>query len=189
MIPPATPPMRPIVLTRSANSGLLDSDPEERFDRLTRLAQEIFDAPIALVSLVDETRQWFKSNQGLSASETSREVSFCGHAILGDDIFVVPDATQDPRFADNPLVAGSPDIRFYAGAPLSTKDGYAIGTLCVIDTVPRDWSQSQSRVLRDLADLVQSELNSARIKNQQKALLALSAITALSNDDHQRTAA
>ncbi len=185
MIAPPLPPDEAERLGALWEMQILDTEPEERFDRLTRLAQEVFDAPIALVSLVDSTRQWFKSSQGLDAKETSREVSFCGHAILDDDIFVVPDATLDPRFADNPLVTGRPDIRFYAGAPLSSTDGHAVGTLCVIDTVAREWSPSQSRALRDLADIVQSELNQARIHNQQRALLALTAVTALSQEDQQ----
>ena len=106
---------------------LLDTPAEERFDRLTRIAQSVFQAPIALVSLVDAQRQWFKSRQGLDATETPRDISFCGHAILGDEVFYIPNALEDPRFADNPLVAGAPDIRFYAGAPLASADGYKLG--------------------------------------------------------------
>ena len=162
---------------------MLDTAPEERFDRLTRLAQDMFHAPIALVTLVDEDRQWFKSNQGLGVGETTRDVAFCAHAILDDQVFVIPDAKADPRFADNPLVTGDPDIRFYAGAPLSTSDGYAVGTLCVIDTEPRDWTDEQSRALRDLANVVEEELNQTRLQNQQRALLALTDVTALTNDD------
>ena len=163
--------------------GMLDTAPEERFDRLTRLAQDMFHAPIALVTLVDEDRQWFKSNQGLGVGETTRDVAFCAHAILDDQVFVIPDAKADPRFADNPLVTGDPDIRFYAGAPLSTSDGHAVGTLCVIDTEPRDWTDEQSRALRDLANVVEEELNQTRLQNQQRALLALTDVTALTNDD------
>jgi PAS domain S-box-containing protein len=165
--------------------GVLDTAPEERFDRLTRLAQDMFQAPIALVTLVDENRQWFKSNLGLGVGETSRDVAFCAHAILDDGVLVVPDATADPRFADNPLVTGDPDIRFYAGAPLATSDGHSVGTLCVIDTEPRDWTAEQSRALRDLANVVEQELNQARLQNQQRALLALAAVTALTEDDQK----
>ena len=114
--------------------GLLDSAPEERFDRLTRLAKRLFNVPIALVTLVDSNRQWFKSCVGLGVSETPRNVSFCGHAILQDELLMVADAKQDERFYDNPLVTGEPKIRFYAGYPLTVPDGNKMGTLCLIDT-------------------------------------------------------
>lgn len=139
--------------------GLLDTVPEERFDRLTRLASQVFNVPIALVSLVDETRQWFKSSQGVSACETGRDISFCGHTILGDDLFIVSNALQDRRFADNPLVTGEPNIRFYAGAPLHSVEGYRLGTLCLIDSQPRTLSPEECSMLRDLADCVERELN------------------------------
>lgn len=137
---------------------ILDTGAEERFDRLARLASRIFDVPIALVSLVDENRQWFKSRVGLEACETSREISFCGHAILDNDIFVVEDASMDERFADNPLVTGDPDIRFYAGCPLRYLDGSKLGTLCLIDRKPRKLSESDRVALRDLAELAENEL-------------------------------
>jgi len=165
--------------------NILDTEAEERFDRITRLAKDVFGTPIALVSLVDESRQWFKSRQGLPAAETPRDVSFCGHAILDDGVLVVPDATKDPRFADNPLVLGDPDIRFYAGAPLKTEGGHAVGTLCVIDTRPRTWTDQQSVALRDLADLVEVELGHAQVRMQQRALIALTRITALQGDDQR----
>jgi len=139
--------------------GLLDSPAEERFDRLTRLAQRLFGVQIALVSLIDAQRQWFKSRQGLDVCETARDISFCGHAILSPDLFVVPDASVDPRFADNPLVLGPPGIRFYAGAPLSSADGYRLGTLCIIDSTPRTFGETERLMLRDLADLVETEIN------------------------------
>jgi diguanylate cyclase (GGDEF)-like protein len=139
--------------------NVLDTPPEERFDRLTRLAQRIFDVPIAVITLVDSNRQWFKSCQGLDATETPRSISFCGHAILGDEVFVIPDAALDPRFADNPLVAGAPHIRFYAGQPLKANNGSRLGTLCILDIKPRQPSQDDLDVLRDLAALVESELN------------------------------
>ncbi|GAC1478181.1 MAG: sensor domain-containing diguanylate cyclase [Acidimicrobiales bacterium] len=138
--------------------GLLDTPAEERFDRITRLAQRLFDVPVALVSLVDEDRQWFKSRQGLDVEETPREVSFCGHAILGDGVMQIPDATVDPRFTDNPLVLGDPRIRFYAGCPIAAPDGSKLGTLCVIDSEPRVLSDADQRMLGDLAELVEREI-------------------------------
>ncbi|MCX7171708.1 MAG: PAS domain S-box protein, partial [Proteobacteria bacterium] len=135
-----------------------DTPAEERFDRLTRIAQHILQVPIVLISLVDAERQWFKSRQGLSASETPRDISFCGHAILGAEVFVVPDAAADPRFADNPLVREAPDIRFYAGAPLTLSNGQNVGTLCAIDRKPRQVSEGQLAALRDLAQCVSEEL-------------------------------
>ena len=149
---------------------LLDTPDEERFDRLTRLAQQMFGCQIALVSLVDAKRQWFKSRQGLDACETGRDVSFCGHAILGDEIFLVADASKDMRFADNPLVTGGPCIRFYAGAPLRTADGYRIGTLCIIDAKPRHMTEQELHNLRDLADCVENEINQVEIQQQKQAL-------------------
>jgi len=150
--------------------GLLDSPAEERFDRLTRLTQQLFGVKIALVSLIDADRQWFKSRQGLDVCETSRDISFCGHAILASDIFEVPDATQDVRFADNPLVTEAPHIRFYAGAPLSSPDGFRLGTLCIIDTEPRQLAAADRRMLRDLADLVETEINFSEQRSQSARL-------------------
>ncbi|MDP2169355.1 MAG: PAS domain S-box protein [Rhodocyclaceae bacterium] len=137
---------------------VLDTPAEERFDRITRVAQRYFQVPIALVSIVDAQRQWFKSKRGLDACETSRGISFCGHAILADDIFHIPNALEDPRFADNPLVTGGPAIRFYAGAPLHAPNGQRIGTLCIIDDKPRQFTPVELSVLRDLADGVEAEL-------------------------------
>ena len=149
---------------------LLDTPGEDRYDRITRLAQRLFKVPIALISLIDAERQWFKSRQGLNATETPRRISFCGHAILQDGIFMVPDTLDDPRFADNPLVTDAPGIRFYAGAPLSTLEGFRIGTLCLIDTAPRELSAEDQQSLRDLADLVQSELTRIRAQQMVEAL-------------------
>jgi diguanylate cyclase (GGDEF)-like protein len=141
---------------------VLDSLPEERFDRLTRLAKRMFGVPIALVSLVDEHRQWFKSCIGLGASETSRDISFCGHAILGNEVFIIPNAMEDQRFADNPLVLSDPNIRFYAGCPLSL-NGHKLGTLCIIDQKPRRFEKEDIEALRDLASMVERELASFQL--------------------------
>lgn len=150
---------------------VLDSAREEAFDRITRLASAIFEVPIALVSLVDEARQWFKSDHGLGVSQTPREVSFCGHAILERAPMVVSDAQGDERFADNPLVLGAPHIRFYAGAPLVTPRGQAVGTLCLIDRQPRSLTPAQRQVLSDLAALVvdQLELRRTRLRAEREA--------------------
>lgn len=138
--------------------SILDTPPEERFDRLTRMAKRLFDVPAAIVGLVDEDRQWFKSCVGLSVKETPRDISFCGHAILGDDIFIVPDATKDERFADNPLVINEPYVRFYAGCPLRFTDGSKLGTLCIIDQKPRNLSEADLEALKDLASMAEREL-------------------------------
>ncbi|NBX03508.1 MAG: hybrid sensor histidine kinase/response regulator [Alphaproteobacteria bacterium] len=138
---------------------ILDSAPEDGFDRITRLASGILKTPIALVSLVDVGRQWFKSHHGIDATETPRDMAFCAHVILGNDVMVVENASEDPRFYGNPLVADKPEIRFYAGAPLTTSDGFNLGTLCVIDMQPRnDFGDEQKAVLADLANLVIDQL-------------------------------
>lgn len=141
---------------------VLDTVPEEIFDDLVELAGAICECPIALMSLVDETRQWFKAKVGLNASETSRDTSFCAHAILQPDLFIIPDATKDPRFKNNPLVLAEPKIRFYAGAPLITPDGHALGTLCILDKVPRELTPAQAKALRVLSRLVVSQLELRR---------------------------
>ncbi|SRR5581483_3236885 len=137
---------------------VLDSVPEEVFDDLTELAASICEAPVALISLVDENRQWFKSKIGISATETSRDVSFCAHAILQEGLFIIPDASKDERFAGNPLVTSEPHIRFYAGSPLITPDGYPLGTLCVLDKVPHTLREDQKRALRILSRVVMTQL-------------------------------
>jgi hypothetical protein len=145
----APPPANEAERLRALQSyDILDSAPEAIFDAMTELAANMCDVPIALVTLVDEKRQWFKSNCGLSgAHETQRSVSFCAHAILGNEIFEVPDAAADPRFADNPLVTGEPHIRFYAGAPIRDEQGLALGTLCVVDRRPRLLTHAQRMTL------------------------------------------
>ncbi len=143
--------------------NLLDTAPEERFDRLTRMAKRLFGVPIAVVSLLDESRQWFKSCVGLEIREISRDVSFCGHAILGEEVLIVPDALADERFADNPLVLNEPHIRFYAGALLRGPDGRKMGTLFVLDHQPRAFGQDDIEALADLASMVERELTAIEI--------------------------
>ncbi|MBS0630700.1 MAG: PAS domain S-box protein [Verrucomicrobia bacterium] len=152
------------------STGLLDTPPEREFDDIAALAAEICGAPIALVSLVDEKRQWFKARVGYEAQETPRDVSFCAHALELDDLLIVPDATTDPRFADNPLVRGEPGIRFYAGAPLKTEAGDTLGTLCVIDRRARQLSERERRALRVLADNVIHLIRLRRSEAAQRAL-------------------
>lgn len=160
---PPTPKDEDERLQELRSLGLLDTEPEERFDRITRLAQRLFDVPIALVSLVDEDRQWFKSRQGLAATETPRSVSFCAHGLGGDEVLLVEDAHRDERFADNPLVTGDPNIRFYAGAPIAGPDGNVLGTLCVIGSEPRQLSRDERRTLEDLAGMVEDEIAFTRL--------------------------
>jgi GAF domain-containing protein len=141
---------------------VLDTVPEAVFDDLTDLAANICEAPIALISLVDEDRQWFKAKRGVTLNETARDISFCAHAIMQQGLFIVPDATQDERFKNNPLVTCDPKIRFYVGAPLITPDGHALGTLCVLDKVPRELRPEQQQALRILARHVMTQLELRR---------------------------
>lgn len=158
MLKPAKPANEADRLRALYHLNLLDTEPEERFDRLARMAKRMFQVPIALVSLVDSDRQWFKSKFGLEASETSRDISFCGHAILGTETLVVENALADDRFRDNPLVIEEPKIRFYAGTPIKTPDGFAIGTLCIIDKVARLFRDEDVAMLEDMARMVESEI-------------------------------
>jgi diguanylate cyclase (GGDEF)-like protein/PAS domain S-box-containing protein len=172
-------------LAALAALDLLDTRPEPRFDRFTRLAALTFGVPIALITLVDENRQWFKSRCGLDVEETPRSVAFCGHVVAQRDMLVVEDAALDPRFADNPLVKGEPYIRFYAGQPLFC-DGHAVGTLCIVDRNPRRFDEHQRQCLRDLADLVDVELNQARVTTAR--VMAEQALKSLNAELEQRVA-
>lgn len=170
------PPNEAERLRRLRRFGILDTPPEPSFDRIARLAAQMLDCPVALVSLVDDRRQWFKARVGLDATETSREEAFCAHAIVGDGIMVVPDAAADERFADNPLVVGEPGVRFYAGAPLWVGEGMAMGTLCVIDRKPRMLDDEGRRSLVDLATLaVDAMKHHQRIRSLEDAHAELAA--------------
>lgn len=139
---------------------ILDTSYEERFDRITRMAKQMFKVPITLVSLIDEDRQWFKSCQGLEVTETPRALSFCGHAINQDDVFIVPDTLKDERFADNPLVTGDLKVRFYAGYPLKLRPGINLGTLCIVDSKPRELSAEDKQLLEDFGAMIEQEIKS-----------------------------
>ena len=160
---PGIPQDEQVRLEALRSLGVLDTPSEEQFDRLTRMAKRLFGVPIALVSLVDENRQWFKSRIGLDVTETPRDISFCGHAILGNDLFIIPNAIQDERFADNPLVVNDPNIRFYAGYPLKAPNGEKLGTLCIIDQTPRNLSKEDLESLVDLASMAERELAAVRL--------------------------
>ena len=175
MLIPAQPPDEALRLQALRGLALLDTEAEERFDRITRTAVRLFGVPTALVSLVDDCRQWFKSKQGLGVTETSRDISFCGHAILGTVALVVPDALADPRFADNPLVTGPPHIRFYAGFPLGGPGDQKLGTLCLISPEPRSFSEDDHRQLRDLAAWAERELNQIPITHALEELRQIEA--------------
>ncbi len=154
---------------------ILDTAAEEVFDDLTLLASQVCDTPIALISLVDKDRQWFKSKIGLSTVETPRDIAFCAHAILQSDVFEVTDALIDQRFANNPLVTTSPHIRFYAGAPVRTSEGHALGTLCVIDQKPRELTPKQKESLNVLSRIV------ANLFKQRRYLTEMQRATSPSN--------
>ena len=160
---PATPDNEQARLKALRSLEILDTHSEERFDRVTRIAMRMFDVPVALISLVDENRQWFKSCMGISMKETSRDISICGHAILGDETLVITDTLADARFSDNPLVTGEPYIRFYAGRPLRAMQGFKIGTLCLIDHQPRILTSKDVQDLNDLALMVESELTAIEL--------------------------
>ena len=161
--------------------AILDSEPEQAFDDLTLLASYVCKTPIALISLIDEDRQWFKAKVGISATETSRNIAFCSTAIQQSDVFVVPDALQDERFRTNPLVVSEPNIRFYAGAPLINEDGYALGTLCVIDRTPRVLGSDQEAALKALSRLVLMQMEFRR-----NLLLLKEALSDRTREEHER---
>lgn len=157
-------------LAALSEAAILDTPPETGFDDLTKLAASVCGAPIALVSLVDANRQWFKSRVGLDAEETPRELAFCAHAILDEGVFVVPDAHEDDRFFDNPLVQGAPNVRFYAGAPVTSQEGFNVGTLCVIDHQPRQLTPEQLEALRGLARQAAAQIDLRRVNNRLKRI-------------------
>lgn len=183
---PETPGDESARLLALQNTNLLDTPPEERLDRLTRMAKLAFGVPVALMSLIDEKRQWFKSCQGLDTNQTPRDISFCGHAILSDHLLVVEDTHKDSRFVDNPLVTGPPHIRFYAGALLHNHEGYRLGTLCIIDTRPRSLDPDQQELLQKLARCVEDEINDFEARKSRQEQLEktriLSALNRLSVD-------
>lgn len=156
---PAHPPNEAERLNALYELLILDTPPEQRFDKIVAFAAAEFDMPIALVSLIDKERQWFKANIGLDGTGSPRQHSFCGHAILDPGIMVVPDALLDERFSDNPMVTGHPNIRFYAGAPLTLRSGHSVGTLCVIDSRPRQLDATALAILATLRDLLVLELS------------------------------
>jgi sigma-B regulation protein RsbU (phosphoserine phosphatase) len=152
---------------------LLDTPQEERFDAVTLLAARLFGVPIAFVSLVDRDRQWFKAKVGIDVCESSRHASFCAHAILQDEPLIIPNTLRDPRFADNPFVAGEPFLRFYAGQPLRAPKGQKVGTLCIADTKPHDFSASELDLLRQLGTMVERELRMSDLIDAQSELLVV----------------
>jgi len=161
--------------------AILDSEPEQAFDDLTFLASYVCKTPIALISLIDEDRQWFKAKVGISAIETSRDIAFCSTAIQQADVLVVPDAMKDERFCTNPLVVSEPNIRFYAGAPLINEDGYALGTLCVIDRAPRELGADQELALKALSRLVLMQMEFRR-----NLILLKEALSDRTREEHER---
>jgi GAF domain-containing protein len=161
--------------------AILDTEPEQTFDDLVVLAAHVCNAPIAMLSLVDDHRQWFKSKVGVEIREAPRETSFCAHAIQQQDLFIVPDTRNDARFRDNPMVVGEPHIRFYSGAPLINEEGFALGTLCVIDRQPRELDEAQKEALKSL-----SRLALAQMELRQNLKLLKDALNDRTREEHAR---
>jgi len=176
--PPSIEAARIAALNRYA---ILDTEPEQSFDDLVILAAYVCKTPMAMLSLVDEHRQWFKSKVGVQVRETPREVSICSHAIRQEDLFVVPDTLEDPRFRENVLVVGEPRIRFYAGAPLINEDGFALGTLCVVDREPRELDEDQRSALMSLRRLAL-----AQMELRQNLRLLKDALNDRTREEHAR---
>jgi DNA-binding response OmpR family regulator len=172
--------MRPLIPQDEAErlvefrlGAAMDPEPEERFDKISRMAQRVFNVPFAGISFVEGDRQWFKSKQGLPLQDTTREQSFCGHAINGVEALVIEDAVLDPRFAQNALVLEEPHIRFYAGHPVKGAGGHNVGTLCIMDKLPREFTDDDRETLRDLGELVEKELKSSgKTKSKKKVVEA-----------------
>jgi sigma-B regulation protein RsbU (phosphoserine phosphatase) len=171
MLAPAIPADEAERLADLQSLAILDTPSEERFNRIVRLATAMFDVPIAYIAMVDADRQWFKAKCGLTSDETGRDVSFCGHAILGDGPLIIPDAREDDRFADNPLVVGEPFVRFYAGHPLAGRDGKNVGTLCLVDRKPRTLTLRETNMLRNLAEVAEREIGLVDVIRTQQELL------------------
>ncbi len=171
MVTPPLPPDEEARIRELDRLHQMDTPDEERFDKLVRLAAGLFNVPVALITLVDENRVWFKARHGLETQEVPRELSFCAHAILSPEPFLVPDARSDDRFKDNPFVKGEPHIQFYAGYPLSGAQGQRVGNLCLVDYKPREIGQEHLQALKDLADLAVMELEIQQIHQANQALL------------------
>ncbi|MDF3031833.1 MAG: hypothetical protein K0R03_2391, partial [Moraxellaceae bacterium] len=167
---PALPPDEARRLDTLRSLGVLDTPPSEELDRITRLASRLFRTPMSAISLIDADRQWFKSSVGIAASEIERAVSFCGHTILQEEPLVVSDATTDPRFAGNPFVTDAPQIRAYAGQTICSRDGHALGALCVIDHRPRHFTVEDLETLRDLAALVERQFHDLEVRREAALL-------------------
>lgn len=170
MLPAPTPDNELQRLAALLRHRLLDSIPDQSFEAITRCVTLGTGAPTAVISLVDANRQWFMCKVGLEASETPREISFCGHAICERQPLVVPDSLKDPRFADNPLVTGTPFVRAYLGVPLITADGYALGTLCAIDHKPKYWTPRETLLVSELASVIVALVQSRSMKLELGAL-------------------
>ncbi|HTQ63116.1 MAG TPA: GAF domain-containing protein [Candidatus Solibacter sp.] len=179
---PLTKPLNEVArLAALERYAILDTDPEQPFDDLAQLASFICKTPVALISLIDGERQWFKSRVGVTVTETPREVAFCSTAILQSEVLVVPDALEDERFRNNPFVVEDPHIRFYAGAPLINEDGYALGTICVVDLTPRELAPEQRDGLKALSRLVLAQMEFRR-----NLILLKEALNDRSKEEHER---